>query len=78
MFLESLFLEGGQLNDHCKVMGYIMGYLAMLTGHRSIVFTNLTKENVVNFEMWNHGKRFQVLVSINLGMVGLGNKHFIC
>lgn len=42
-------------------MGYIIGYLCILTGHRSIVFTNMTKENVVNCDIWNHGKRFLVL-----------------
>nr|XP_046238930.1 uncharacterized protein LOC124055955 [Scatophagus argus] len=59
---ESLSCKGGQQDEHGKVMGYMMGYLAMLTGHRSVVFTHLTKENVTNFETWNHGKRFQVLV----------------
>ena len=47
-------------------MGYILGYLCILTGHRSIVFTNLTNENVINCESWNHGKRFLVLVSTSI------------
>lgn len=52
-------------------MGYIMGYLCILTGHKSIVLTNMTKENVVNFDCWNHGERFQVLVSTSIILGGL-------
>ena len=76
-FVESLACDGSQHNEHSTLMGYIMGYLAMLTGHRSVVLTNMTKEHVTNFETWNHVKRFQVLVSIYLGTVGPFNKHFI-
>lgn len=60
-FVEQLDNSGTQNNG--QLMGYIMGYLYILTGHQSIVFTNMTKENVINCESWNDGKRFLVLVS---------------
>ncbi|CAL9698721.1 unnamed protein product [Knipowitschia caucasica] len=43
-------------------MSFILCYMAILTGHRSVVFTNLTKESVANADSWNSGTRFQVLV----------------
>ncbi|XP_041667506.1 uncharacterized protein LOC121525531 isoform X2 [Cheilinus undulatus] len=48
--------------DHALLTGYILCYLAILTGHRSVVFINMTKENVSNSESWDHGTKFQVLV----------------
>ncbi|XP_042361649.1 uncharacterized protein LOC121957188 isoform X3 [Plectropomus leopardus] len=60
--LEDLSRQTHEKEQHSKLMGYIMGYLAMLTGHRSVVLTNMTKEAVVKFESWNHGERFHILV----------------
>ncbi|XP_038588122.1 uncharacterized protein LOC119912920 [Micropterus salmoides] len=57
-------------------MGYIMGYLRILTGHRSVVLTNMTKENVVNFDCWNHGEIFQVLVDDHKTMQSFGQAAF--
>nr|XP_046245078.1 uncharacterized protein LOC124059268 [Scatophagus argus] len=41
--------------EHIKLMGYLMGYLCMLTGHRSVVMTNMTKENVLHAERSRQG-----------------------
>ncbi|XP_038550420.1 uncharacterized protein LOC119891063, partial [Micropterus salmoides] len=73
---ERLESSGNQENEHSKLMGYIMGYLCILTGHRSVVLTNMTKENVVNFVCWNHGKRFQVLVDDHKTMQSFGQAAF--
>ncbi|XP_028254363.1 uncharacterized protein LOC114430242 [Parambassis ranga] len=43
------------LLEYNKLMGYLMGYLCVLTGHRSVVMTNMTKENVLNAERTKHG-----------------------
>uniref|UniRef100_A0AAV2L2K2 Uncharacterized protein n=1 Tax=Knipowitschia caucasica TaxID=637954 RepID=A0AAV2L2K2_KNICA len=51
---------------HGLGMGYILCYLAILTGHRAVVFTNTTKESVENADSWKSGTRFQVLASILL------------
>lgn len=48
-------------NDHSTLMGYLMGYLCIISGHRSVVLTSLTKEHVANADQWNDGRRFQVL-----------------
>ncbi|XP_038550742.1 uncharacterized protein LOC119884412 [Micropterus salmoides] len=73
---EQLESSGNQKNEHSKLMGYIMGYLCTLTGHRSVVLTNMTKENVVNFVCWNHGKRFQVLIDDQKTMQSFGQAAF--
>nr|XP_020467387.1 uncharacterized protein LOC109966680 [Monopterus albus] len=39
-----------------------MGYLCILTGHRSVALTNMTKESVASCVSWNRGKKYQVLV----------------
>lgn len=61
--LECLAGDGPEQNEHSKLTGYIMAYLAILTGHRSIVLTNMTRENVAQCEAWDNGKKFQILVS---------------
>ncbi|XP_049456923.1 uncharacterized protein LOC125903812, partial [Epinephelus fuscoguttatus] len=73
---ESLAGNGRQQNEHSKLIGYIMGYLSMLTGHRSIVLTNMTKEHVMNFETWDHGKKFQVLVDDHKTVRSFGQAAF--
>ncbi|XP_045921449.1 uncharacterized protein LOC123980901 isoform X1 [Micropterus dolomieu] len=73
---ERLESSGNQENEHSKLMGYIMGYLRILTGHRSVVLTNMTKENVVNFDCWNHGEIFQVLVDDHKTMQSFGQAAF--
>ncbi|KAI3357061.1 hypothetical protein L3Q82_015444, partial [Scortum barcoo] len=46
--------------EHCQ----LMGYLSILTGHRAIVFTSMTR-NQVNFaDCWGGGKKYRILVSI--------------
>uniref|UniRef100_A0AAV2M2N7 Uncharacterized protein n=1 Tax=Knipowitschia caucasica TaxID=637954 RepID=A0AAV2M2N7_KNICA len=47
---------------HGLGMGYILGYLAIVTGHRAVVFHHTTKESVHNADSWKSGTRFQVLV----------------
>ncbi|KAF1385157.1 hypothetical protein PFLUV_G00127760 [Perca fluviatilis] len=37
--------------DHSILMGYIMGYLGMLSGHRSVAIPNMTKKQVINREL---------------------------
>ncbi|XP_078019778.1 uncharacterized protein LOC144459464 [Epinephelus lanceolatus] len=73
---ESLAGNGSQQNEHSKLIGYIMGYLSMLTGHRSIVLTNMTKEHVMNFETWDHGKKFHVLVDDHKTVRSFGQAAF--
>lgn len=62
-FVGNFFHDIDLVDDHKKLMGYIMGYLSILTGHRAVVLTNVTKENVKSAEVWHGGKRFQILVS---------------
>uniref|UniRef100_A0AAV2JRN4 Uncharacterized protein n=1 Tax=Knipowitschia caucasica TaxID=637954 RepID=A0AAV2JRN4_KNICA len=47
---------------HGLGMGYILGYLAIVTGHRAVVFHHTTKESVQEADSWKSGTRFQVLV----------------
>uniref|UniRef100_A0AAV2JUB8 Uncharacterized protein n=1 Tax=Knipowitschia caucasica TaxID=637954 RepID=A0AAV2JUB8_KNICA len=47
---------------HGLGMGYILGYLAIVTGHRAVVFHHVTKESVQEADSWKSGTRFQVLV----------------
>ncbi|MEQ2257733.1 hypothetical protein ILYODFUR_037805, partial [Ilyodon furcidens] len=49
-------------SPHNKLMGYIMGYLAILTGHRSVVLTNMTKDMVSSADSWKNDTRFRILV----------------
>lgn len=61
--LAALPQTGGAQNQHAKLMGYMMGYLCIISGHRSVVLTNMLWEHVVNADRWMEGKRFQILVS---------------
>uniref|UniRef100_A0AAV2JPQ8 C2H2-type domain-containing protein n=1 Tax=Knipowitschia caucasica TaxID=637954 RepID=A0AAV2JPQ8_KNICA len=47
---------------HGLGMGYMLAYLAIVTGHWAVVFHNTTKESVHNGDSWKSGTRFQVLV----------------
>ncbi|KAI3360671.1 hypothetical protein L3Q82_002538 [Scortum barcoo] len=49
-------------NEHAKLMGYIMGYLSIISGHRSVVLTNMLVEHVFAADSWRDGRRFQILV----------------
>ncbi|KAA8577873.1 hypothetical protein FQN60_007899, partial [Etheostoma spectabile] len=60
--MKTVSCNGEQVEEHVKFLGYIMGYMSMLTGHRSVVLTNMKKEHVRNSAKWNQGRRFQVLV----------------
>ncbi|CAK6958883.1 uncharacterized protein LOC125903812%2C partial [Scomber scombrus] len=55
---ESIACSGNERNDHDKLIGYIMGYLTILTGQRAMVFINMNKENVINCERWNKDRRY--------------------
>ncbi|KAI3374518.1 hypothetical protein L3Q82_021009, partial [Scortum barcoo] len=46
---------------HDILMGYIMRYVAILTGHRSVVLTHIAKISVRNAEVWDNGQKFQVM-----------------
>lgn len=62
-FLDAIDKGGLKKNEHSALTGYLMGYLCIISGHRSVVLTSLTKEHVANADQWNNGTRFQVLVS---------------
>lgn len=64
LLADYLTSSGHQGDEHSLVSGYILGYLCILTGHRSIAMTNMTKESVAGCVSWNRGKLYQVLVSI--------------
>uniref|UniRef100_A0AAV2JPX7 Uncharacterized protein n=1 Tax=Knipowitschia caucasica TaxID=637954 RepID=A0AAV2JPX7_KNICA len=57
---------------HGLGMGYILAYLAIVTGHRAVVFHHTTKESVHNADSWKSGTRFQVLVPVLLVLVLVG------
>ncbi|XP_035033823.2 uncharacterized protein LOC118121794 [Hippoglossus stenolepis] len=73
---ERLAHDGSQMADHLKVTGYIMGYLSILTGHRSVVLTNMTKQNVLDCQVWSDGNRFQVMVDDNKTVRSFGQAAF--
>lgn len=62
-FLDAIDKEGSQRQEHSTFIGYLMGYLCIISGHRSVVLTSMTKEHVANADQWDNGTRFQVLVS---------------
>lgn len=62
-FLDAIDKDGYQRDQHSTLMGYLMGYLCVISGHRSVVLTSMTKEHVANADQWNDGTRFQILVS---------------
>ncbi|KAE8299705.1 hypothetical protein D5F01_LYC02118 [Larimichthys crocea] len=41
---ELLPADGSFGKEHCELMGYLMGYLCILTGHRTIVLSNMTHD----------------------------------
>ncbi|KAE8283666.1 hypothetical protein D5F01_LYC19069 [Larimichthys crocea] len=61
MLMDAIDKDGYQRNQHSTLMGYLMGYLCVISGHRSVVLTSMTKEHVANADQWNNGTRFQVL-----------------
>lgn len=76
LFFVGMVAQGEERIDaHCMLQGYIMGYLIMLTGHRSVVLTNMTREHVRSHDSWKNGARFQILVSIYF--VDSSNDHLI-
>lgn len=62
--VEVLPGDGTFGKKRCVLMGYAMGYLAILTGHRPVVFTKMTRQHVLAAETWAGGKKFRILVSI--------------
>ncbi|XP_071319573.1 uncharacterized protein [Trachinotus anak] len=62
MLMDAIDKEGFKKNEHSTLMGYLMGYLCIISGHRSVVLTSMLKEHVANADQWNNGTRFQVLV----------------
>ncbi|KAM3585381.1 uncharacterized protein V6R79_016410 [Siganus canaliculatus] len=56
--------DGGQ--EHCHLMGYLMGYLTILTGHRSIVLVNMTCEHVFQADSWSGGRKCRILAKTHL------------
>ncbi|KAM3619670.1 uncharacterized protein V6R79_011633 [Siganus canaliculatus] len=56
--------DGGQ--EHCHLMGYLMGYLTILTGHRSIVLVNMSCENVFQADSWSGGRKYRILAKTHL------------
>ncbi|KAM7386012.1 hypothetical protein PAMA_008908 [Pampus argenteus] len=61
MLMDAIDKGGYQKDQHSTLMGYLMAYLCVISGHRSVVLTNMTKEHVANADQWNNGTRFQVL-----------------
>ncbi|KAI3366574.1 hypothetical protein L3Q82_009183 [Scortum barcoo] len=49
-------------NEHAKLIGYIMGYLCVISGHRAVVLTNMLVDHVFAADSWRDGRRFQILV----------------
>ncbi|KAE8295950.1 hypothetical protein D5F01_LYC04696 [Larimichthys crocea] len=62
MLMDAIDKDGYQRDQHSTLMGYLMGYLCVISGHRSVVLTSMTKEHVANADQWNDGTRFQILV----------------
>lgn len=55
--------DGSYAKQHCQLMGYLMGYISILTGHRSVVLVNMSSEQVQHAESWSNGTKFRILVS---------------
>ena len=62
-FVDVLASDKFTASDHSMLMGYLMGYLCIISGHRSVVLTSMLKEHVANADVWMDGSRYQVLVS---------------
>ena len=43
--------------------GYLLAYLAILTGHRSVVLCNITTTHIDNVEEWDEVRKYRLLVS---------------
>ncbi|XP_024122531.2 uncharacterized protein LOC112143027 [Oryzias melastigma] len=50
------------VTDHNLLIGYIMGYLSIISGHRSTVLTEMEASDVMDADSWNNGQLFQLLV----------------
>ncbi|XP_077385464.1 uncharacterized protein LOC144023655 [Festucalex cinctus] len=60
--LEKLAQEGPDKQAHVLVQGYLMGYLALLTGHRLVVLQNLCTQDVMKCHGWHRGQRYMLLI----------------
>ncbi|TKS64996.1 hypothetical protein D9C73_027526 [Collichthys lucidus] len=63
---EGLPADGSFGKEHCELMGYLMGYLCILTGHRAIVLTNMTRDQVTSADCWAGGKKYRILAKNHL------------
>ena len=59
-----MYLQPDSEELNGKVLGYLMGYLAILTGHRSVVFCNLTNKHIDEAEDFDNGNKYRILVSV--------------
>ncbi|KAE8277833.1 hypothetical protein D5F01_LYC24132 [Larimichthys crocea] len=69
---EVLPADGSFGKEHCELMGYLMGYLCILTGHRAIVLTNMTRDQVTSADCWAGGKKYRILVGDHKTMSSFG------
>ncbi|XP_077352168.1 uncharacterized protein LOC144001582 [Festucalex cinctus] len=60
--LDKLAQGGPDKQAHILVQGYLMGYLALLTGHRSVVLQNLCTQDVMKCQGWHRGQRYMLLI----------------
>ncbi|XP_024134832.1 uncharacterized protein LOC112150608 [Oryzias melastigma] len=50
------------VTEHNLLMGYIMGYLSIISGHRSTVIREMEASDVMDADSWNNGRVWQILV----------------
>ncbi|XP_041835271.1 uncharacterized protein LOC121635921 [Melanotaenia boesemani] len=60
--LENIVSETVSNGSHTLLMGYAMGYLSVLTGHRSSIFTSMRVQHVFNADSWEEGQKWQILI----------------
>ncbi|MEQ2242072.1 hypothetical protein ILYODFUR_032062, partial [Ilyodon furcidens] len=60
--LQRLDKTPNVIRDHNRLMGYFLGYLAIVSGHRSVVFTSMTKGDVVVAGNTKSKRRFHIMV----------------
>ncbi|XP_041828812.1 uncharacterized protein LOC121631806 [Melanotaenia boesemani] len=60
--LENSVSETVSNGSHTLLMGYAMGYLSVLTGHRSSIFTSMRVQHVFNADSWEEGQKWQILI----------------
>ncbi|KAM8749867.1 uncharacterized protein AB9X84_014519 [Acanthopagrus schlegelii] len=77
MLMDAIDKDGLEKTEHSTLMGYLMGYLCIISGHRSVVLTNMTKEHVANADQWNNGTRFQVLVDEHKSVKSFGQASLV-